>query len=97
MFDDYLVLSEADIYAHSDSAIKKYLPAREKAREYYSEIIENGECYELSQLKVSGDDLIGKYDGKKTGEILNFVLDKVMREEIPNEREALLSLIKTDF
>ena len=61
-------------------------------RELYENIIKSGECFKLSDMKLSGKDLaeIGVF-GRKTGEILEKALDAVMKGEIPNEREALLS------
>ena len=58
----------------------------------YDGILSRGECFKLSDMKLSGKDLaeIGVF-GRKTGEILEKALDGVMKGEIPNEREALLS------
>ena len=58
----------------------------------YDGILSRGECFKLSDMKLSGKDLaeIGVF-GRKTGEILEKALDSVMKGEIPNEREALLS------
>jgi tRNA nucleotidyltransferase (CCA-adding enzyme) len=56
------------------------------------EIIDNGECFRLSDMALSGRELseIGVF-GKKTGEILEKTLDAVMKGEVKNEREELLA------
>ena len=49
--------------------------------------------YELpTNLNINGKDLIssGVTDGKKIGDILNFLLNKVIEEEIPNEKGILI-------
>ncbi len=58
-------------------------------------IIKNGECYCLSQLKISGDDLYSLgFSGKQIGDALNLLLDKVICGEIRNERCALIGYLK---
>ena len=55
-------------------------------------IREADECLSLKKLAVKGDDLmaIGIPAGKRMGEILNLLLDAVIDEKLPNERETLL-------
>lgn len=49
------------------------------------------ECFCLKDLKLKGDDLISLgYEGEKIGEILESLLIKVIREELPNSKEELL-------
>ena len=53
-------------------------------------------CYTLAGLAVKGDDLIalGIAPGKAIGETLRRLLEAVMDGIVPNEREALLRLVK---
>ena len=53
-------------------------------------------CLSLKTLAVGGDDLmaLGIPRGKKIGEILARLLDDVIDEKLPNEREALLQAAK---
>lgn len=98
IFEDFLTLTFADIFAHSDLAIKKYLPERKDIKGFLKEIVENGECYSLSSLAVSGNDLLELgYVGERIGEILNDCLDKVMSEDIANDRSALIAYIKERY
>ena len=50
------------------------------------------ECYCLKDLKINGNDLktLG-YEDKKIGEKLEDLLIKVIKGEIPNEKEKLLN------
>lgn len=54
--------------------------------------IVNEDCFTLGSLKINGGDLIknGFKPGKQLGNILNTLLEEVMEEKIPNEKEALL-------
>ncbi|MBO4573228.1 MAG: HD domain-containing protein [Clostridia bacterium] len=89
------VVKKADLYAHSEFGINRFEHFYYNSLRQYREIIDNDECYSLSALKISGEDVksLG-YDGKKVGETLNKALDAVIDEKIPNEKTALLNFIK---
>ena len=60
-------------------------------KELFEKITERGDCYRLSDMKISGNELIDiGIIGKQTGKILSELLLKVMKGEIKNEREELL-------
>jgi len=56
------------------------------------EIIEKEKCFSLGALAVNGTDLIaiGIPEGPEVGRVLNDLLDAVMDEQVPNEKQALL-------
>ena len=57
-------------------------------------IIESGEPYKISQLKISGEDLRKKgYRGKDIGKKLEELLEKVINDPKLNRKEALENLI----
>jgi len=60
------------------------------------EIIRNKECYNISMLAVSGDDLIvaGMKSGKEIGEMLRMLTEMVIDEILPNDRDALLAYLQ---
>ena len=53
-------------------------------------------CLSLKTLAVDGSDLmaLGVPQGKKIGEMLHLLLDEVIEERLPNEKEALLEKAK---
>ena len=53
-------------------------------------------CLTLRTLAIDGDDLmaLGIPKGKKIGEMLNALLDEVIEERLPNEKNALLQAAK---
>ncbi|MBR4626667.1 MAG: CCA tRNA nucleotidyltransferase [Ruminococcus sp.] len=58
----------------------------EKARS----LVREGFCLSLSQLAVSGNDMLTcGITGKRVGEVLGILLNKVIEGELPNDRQAL--------
>ena len=96
MFQNLLLLMQADDgakrpeYKTPDSVFDEF-------RKTAAEIIEKNECFSLKNLAVSGADLIsaGFEPGKKMGEILDFLLEKVIEGEVQNEKEARLAFAKS--
>ncbi len=71
--------------------------------EYYSaieriarDILEQGQCFSLRNLAVNGSDLIaaGMEPGRELGKVLSELLEKVLNDELPNEKETLLDFAK---
>ena len=62
----------------------------------YKNIIIRGDCTEISELKINGNDLIqlGIPKGKMIGETLTNLLDKVIKEPELNTREGLIAEVK---
>ena len=70
----------------------------EKLRNEVDNCRKNGDVYDLKYLAVDGTDLILLgYKGKKIGEILNSLLEMVMKDEINNSRDSLIYTINTTF
>ncbi len=59
--------------------------------EKISKEIINQSCFDLSSLKVNGSDMVSLgFVGKEIGEALKTLLDEVIENKLPNEKEALL-------
>jgi len=64
-------------------------------RSLMAEIREENACLSLKDLAVNGHDLMDLgYTGKAIGETLNALLEQVLEETLPNEKEALLTFCK---
>ena len=62
-----------------------------------SEIQADNACFSLKDLAVNGRDLMALgYAGKEIGTCLNRLLEQVMEEKLPNEKEALLNWAKEE-
>lgn len=62
----------------------------------YSQILKENHAYEISMLDITGKDLmdIGISKGPKIGEVLEFLLKKVIENPLNNEKSSLLRLAK---
>jgi poly A polymerase len=68
----------------------------EKARQIAERVIADKECFKLKDMAVKGDDLIklGMAMGPEIGKTLNMLLDKVISEEVANDKDSLMQIIK---
>ena len=59
------------------------------------ELVAEDACFSLKQLAVNGHDLLALgYRGKEIGQALEQLLQAVMEERLPNEKEILLAALK---
>lgn len=59
-------------------------------------VLDKHECCSLRDMAVNGSDLIklGICGGREIGSILDCLLDSVLRDEVPNEKSALLNFAR---
>ncbi len=61
-----------------------------------NEILENGECFSLSRLALSGGDLASLgFKGAQIGKALSLILNEVICDRLPNDKSTLLRFAKT--
>ena len=62
------------------------------------ELLQQKPCYKYSDLAINGNDLIeaGIHPGPALGDVLKYLLNLVIEEEIENEREALLKAAREE-
>lgn len=91
--EDLFQLQIADSKGHKKDA--DFSPIL-KRREEVKKILESGEPFTVSQLKINGNDLItlGFKPGKYIGVILNELLEKVMEKPELNNRDSLLKIAR---
>lgn len=67
-----------------------------RAREAYRQVLEAGECYKLSQLALTGSDLIamGMKPGREIGQCLADCLMLVLEEPEKNQKELLENYVR---
>ena len=80
----------------------EYFPGEEFYENYRriaEEIIAKEECFSLKDLAVKGSDLIaaGISPGPEMGKILDSLLEAVVDEKIPNEKEKLLDFLIRNY
>ncbi len=88
-FFDLIKIKRADNLAQNLQKVR--LDIIDEIEKIATDIV-NEDCFTLSSLKINGGDLLknGLKPGKQIGIILNTLLEEVMEEKIPNEKEALL-------
>lgn len=98
-FNKILTLRHADILAQSGYNIQIKISELQQMRNWFDEIIENNEAFSISDLEISGKDLIdmGYTPGKQFGTILSEVFDLVMDGEISNTRKSLVDYINNHY
>ena len=81
----------ADLMAQSDFHREEKRAALEAMITETNRILAEHQCFTLNQLAVNGNDLkaIGITDGKQIGQVLRQLLNEVIDEQIPNEKDAL--------
>ena len=83
-------------WADASGKYEKYLAATEErltaVRNLMNQILLEGDCCQLSSLAVNGNDLraAGIPEGRQVGELLQTLLEEVMEDRLPNEKNRLL-------
>ena len=96
MLDALLILQEADMGSKGtgDPREKEQFP---QIREILNQIQQENACFSLKDLSVNGHDLMALgITGRKVGETLNRLLEQVMDEKLPNEKNALMRAVKEE-
>ncbi len=88
--ENLLALQEADM-SSKGTATPEDLAIFPEIRKVLDEIREEGACLTLKDLDISGHDLkkMG-LEGKQIGQCLDFLLEQVVQETLPNEKPSLL-------
>lgn len=99
LFPYYVALRRADVLAQSEYKRKEKSESVNQLERIYKEIINKKECVSLKELNINGNDLreVGIAPGKQMGEILHFLLERVIEEPEYNEKEKLLELVALNW
>ena len=97
VFHDLLALRRADIAGQRVEMRGKAMAACVRFEELLAELEAENACFSLKDLAVRGGDIMELgYRGPGIGKALRALLDAVVEERVPNEREALLELLRHD-
>lgn len=93
LFPDLFTIGDADLLAQSDYFKAEKEEKQNMLKEMYREIIEQGDCLSIKNLAVSGNDLIehGMKPGKELGQVLQKMLEDVLKHPSSNNKEYLLN------
>ncbi|TCK93277.1 tRNA nucleotidyltransferase (CCA-adding enzyme) [Natranaerovirga hydrolytica] len=92
IFDWLLKVQEADVKAQSAYKQKEKLETIQTIKTLYEQIKKENQCIHLSDLKVSGKDIIniGVKEGRTIGKTLNYLMEIVLEDPNMNEKEKLI-------
>ena len=90
------ILQKADILSHSAKG-KARMVLLEDRQKLIEEIIRDNDCLKMKDLQIGGRDLmdLGVNEGKRIGDILKDVFDKVLEGELPNKRDELILYVRS--
>jgi tRNA nucleotidyltransferase (CCA-adding enzyme) len=91
--NQWIVLKQADIDDHVKIEGEDWFHMPVYVKDWMQKILDDNDCFSLHDLKVNGTDIMSELNlkpCKQVGIILHTLLDKVINEEIQNEREVLL-------
>ena len=93
LFPDLFTIGDADLLAQSDYFKAEKEEKQQLLKEMCREIIEQGDCLSIKNLAVSGNDLIehGMKPGKELGQVLQKMLEDVLKHPSSNNKEYLLN------
>lgn len=93
-----LDVKKADNAAQGTALAEKEGKEIDKIRAIAEKFIENGEVYDIKQLKISGEDLIKTgFSGKEIGEEMEKLLNACMENNLGNDEESLKAAAEKDF
>lgn len=91
-FYEWLEVRRADTLAQSEYLREEKLHEQDVIREIGDELRRQESCVSIGQLAIDGNDLVRLgFGGREIGQTLGRLLDGVIDERIPNEREKLLA------
>ncbi len=95
LFLPLLEVKRADALAQSTFKREEKLDELEKLEKIYEQIKKEGECFQLKDLAVTGQDLItlGMKPGPEVGKMLSKLLDIVIEHPEENQKEKLLLIV----
>ena len=82
----------ADVLAHAPETAAERLPLLAKYAQELEDLLHADSCLSLRDLAVNGQDILalGVNVGPAVGKILRSLLEEILDEKLPNERESLL-------
>ncbi len=96
LFEKLMKIQKADIEAQSEYRREQKEIILAETKKFFEEIIEEKECLSIKNLAVNGSDLIkeGMPQGKELGEMLSWLLEKVLEDPSLNTKDTLMRLVE---
>lgn len=94
--EQLILLHRADVSAQAEHLVAERIAATDALLHTLAELRQQNACMTLKDLQINGKDLIamGVQEGKHIGACLNAIMNDVLDERLPNERNSLLTAAK---
>ena len=91
-----IAVKRADIAAHKKGMYEESLKNCDDIVTIINSVISEKQCFSIKDLCINGYDIInlGIPQGKVIGDTLNYVLNKVINNEIKNNKNELMSIVE---
>ena len=90
-----IAVKRADIQAHNEALAENPLEVFDEMEAVLARIVERGDCCSLKQMAVTGKDITALgYKGKEVGEVLDWLLQIVLKDPACNEKSYLLAQLE---
>ena len=95
-FKQLLFLREADILAHKQGTQASRLDNLHTLHLVLEDVLDKEQCFRITDMYINGYDVmeLGIPEGKEVGEVLHWLLDRVISGELENDRETLMKEAK---
>lgn len=96
-FRRLLIIQRCDILAQSEYMRIEKLKHIDNIEEEFNNILLENACFKLSDLAVKGNDILDLgISGKEVGKTLSLLLNLVIEEKLPNDKEVLISYVRNN-
>lgn len=88
----------SDLLAHNPEKIGYEVEKLGELKKELDKILETGEAFKISDLKVNGNDLLalGYKEGREIGTVLNKILSLVVDDKLENDKEIIIEYLKNE-
>ena len=95
IFDDLIKVQRADLMGKNPALFEEQLAGFDKIESLYHKILDEGQCYKISQLPIDGNDLIaaGMKPGPQIGETLTRLTRAVIDDQSLRDKDKLMKMI----
>ncbi len=96
LFEDLMKVQRADLMGKNPALFKEQLAGFDEIDRFYHKILDEGQCYKISQLPVDGNDLIaaGMKPGPALGQVLKDLILAVIDDQSLADKDILLEMAK---
>jgi tRNA nucleotidyltransferase (CCA-adding enzyme) len=98
---DWFILKKSDQDDHVLPAGKQdFRMDMNELKHIMEEVIAENQCFKIKDMELTGNDvmeILNIKPGKRVGEVLNAIFEKVLNSEVENKHEELVKILETEY